>query len=458
MKIIGHIVGINGQVAQVEFKENFPKLHELLVLEKNPHIQFEVYSSSQNHRFYCFILVDSSEIKQGDKVIGTGECLQIAVGKKILGKAIDIFGTAHNDPTWQADAFRPIFSDSFLPLEDVQLHTKLMMTGIKALDFFSPMLAGGKMGLFGGAGVGKTILLTELMNNVVVKNHHQTKNDFVSVFGAVGERSREAQELIESLQDAKVLDKTAIIIGQMGENPSIRFRTAFAAARVAEYFRDEQQTDVLFFLDNMYRFAQAGYELSTLMHQIPSEDGYQPTLPSEIGELHERLSSSHQASISSIEAIFVPSDDLSDYAIKTSFSYFDTTVVLSRDIYQQGRYPAIDILQSNSVALNPEIVGEKHYELFLASKKTLETARSLDRIVSLIGEEELSPSDRATYKRAQLIKNYMTQKFHVVAQQTNQPGDFIKLNQVLDDMEQILAGKYDDLAPEKFLYIAAIET
>lgn len=457
--IKGTVSALRGQVAKITFGEKSPQLHELFTVQGKPKARIEVHSSATQSEFFCLILTDNHEIEQGDTVISTGEVLQVPVGKKVLGKAINLFGEPQTNVDWEARAFRPLFSDTFPHLDQVEVHNEVLPTGIKIIDFFAPMLKGGKMGLFGGAGVGKTVLLTELMNNVVIRDEgRRAKKEKVSVFGAVGERSREAQELIESLEKAKVLDKTAIIMGQMGENPAIRFRTAYAAVRLAEYFRDEQEMDVLFFLDNMYRFAQAGYEVSTVMNQIPSEGGYQPTLPSEIGQFHERLASTQKGNISSIEAVFVPSDDMSDYAVKSSISYFDTNIILSREVYQQGRYPAVDILNSTSQALSTEIVGEKHYELYIESKKILETAHNLERIVSLIGEEELSPSDRQAYKRAQLIKNYMTQNFFVVEPQTGKKGDFVKLDKVVEDMGQIIEGKLDKTNPDELLFVANLQS
>jgi F-type H+-transporting ATPase subunit beta len=273
----------------------------------------------------------------------------------------------------------------------------------------------------------------------------------------VGERSREAQELLENLKDAGVLDQTVLMIGQMGEKPSVRFRTAFAGVAISEFFRDKLGKDVLFFLDNAYRFSQAGYELSTLMNAIPSEDGYQPTLPSEIGELQERLTSTEQGSITSIEAVYVPSDDVTDLTVRSVFPFLDVIVVLSRDVYQEGRYPAIDLLASTSSTMSVEIVGQEHYDAFVESKKLLEQAVSVERLVSLVGLTELSRENQVTYIRATLLKNYMTQRFFVTEAQSGRPGVFVPIKQTVADVKRILSGEFDGFDAERFLQLGSLD-
>jgi F-type H+-transporting ATPase subunit beta len=330
--------------------------------------------------------------------------------------------------------------------------SKILETGIKLIDFFCPILRGGKVGLFGGAGVGKTVLLTEVIHNIVILN----KDKSVSVFSGVGERIREGQELYETLEKSGVLPKVALIYGQMGENSAIRFRTAFAGITMAEYFRDKQK-DVLFFIDNIFRFAQAGYELGTLMNTIPSEGGYQATLGSEMANFHERLISTDTGSITSMEAVYVPSDDLTDYGVQSVFPYLDSIIVLSRRVYQEGRFPAIDILSSTSSALDEETVGKNHYNAFIQSLSLLKRASSLERVVTLVGESELSSEDRALYNRARILKNYMTQNFFVTTSQTGKEGKYIPVEETVADVEQILSGRYDDFPPETFLYIGALK-
>lgn len=452
----GIVTSVNNQVAEVYFAETIPKLHDLLELEEHPEVKLEVFSSSQEKQsFFCLVLAETKELARGSKVINTGEGLSVPVGAEVLGKAFNIFGQVHNDG--EETSFsqkRLIFSHQVPKLSQVITANEVLETGIKVIDFFAPILKGGKVGLFGGAGVGKTVLLTELINNIIILRKSEKQS--VSVFSAVGERSREAHELITTLEAANVLQKTSLVVGQMGENSTIRFRTAFASARLAEYFRDEEKVDVLFFMDNMYRFAQAGYELSTLMQTIPSEDGYQPTLNSEVGTLHERLSSTKEAAITTIEAVYVPADDISDYGVRSLFPYLDSSVVFSRDVYQEGRLPAIDLLASTSSALHPQRVGEKHYELYLQAKSLLERSITIDRIVSLVGVNELSHEDQTIYVRSQLIKNYMTQNFFVVEKQTGAKGVHIPLTKTLEDMELILRGAYDKTNPEELLFIAEL--
>jgi len=445
MHTAGKIIAINSHIAEVAFVKTAPQIREILTIKDDEESKLEVVKSATNNSVYCMILSAGEKLQQGAELVSTGSEMQIPVGEVVLGKAIDIFAWDQaQGKKLTATAGRAIFDDNFPTLEQSSSHQEILETGIKAIDFFAPLLVGGKMGLFGGAGVGKTILLTELMNNIVVKPQAKGEagSSHVSVFAAVGERSREALELIENLKEAQVLDKTAIVMGQMGENPSIRFKTAYAAARLAEYFRAEKKQNVLFFLDNLYRFAQAGYELSTLMQEIPSEDGYQSSLPSQVALLHEKLSSTIDNNITSIEAIFVPADDLNDYAVRSIFSYLDNYIVLSRDIYQEGRYPAIDLLQSNSTALSPDKVGQKHFTAYLAAKKILEAAKDLERIVSLIGEEELSTEDRKIYRRAKLIENYMKQDFSVVAVQTGKKGESVNVAKTVEEMTKIVGGGY----------------
>jgi F-type H+-transporting ATPase subunit beta len=442
----GILLSVQGQVAEVAFKHNPPELHELLLLADDDSVQLEVFSSVSEGTFYCLILSGQSKLSRSAVIKRTHQTLTIPVGETVLGRVLDIFGEALDSQPFKSKTRRSIFEASEITLNEIITPNQILETGIKAIDFFAPLLKGGKLGLFGGAGLGKTVLLTELINNIVIRDVKQDANPRVSVFSAVGERTREAQELQENLASAGVLEKTTLVLGHMGENPSVRFRTALAGVTIAEHFRDEKN-DVLFFVDNVYRFAQAGYELATLMSSIPSEDGYQPTLSSEIGSLHERLASSTDGSITAIEAVYLPSDDITDYAVRSLLPYLDSTVVLSRSIYQQGLFPAIDLLASASSALNPEIVGEKHYQTYLSAKKLLEQAVSIERLVSLIGLSELSSEDQVKYRRSQLLKNYMSQSFFTVEAQTGLKGTFVPRQTVVKDVAAILEGEYDELPP-----------
>lgn len=454
MKQNGTVIGVQENVAIVQFLVEQPDIYDVLYLKDNEEVKLEVVASAEEkNSFFCFILNHKNKIARGATVINSKKTLEIPVGKEVLGRAIDVFGNPQDGKKFTAKKTQSIHERTPAEIETAISPNEILETGIRAIDFFTPLLKGSKIGLIGGAGLGKTILLTELIHNIVIASSQEKES--ISVFSAVGERSREAHELLENLSDSNVLDKTTMVVGQMGENPAIRFRTAYAAATIAKNFRDSKK-DVLFFIDNMYRFSQAGYELSTLMHAVPSEDGYQPTLPSEIGTLHEMLVSTPDAYITSIEAIYLPSDDLLDYSVRSAMQYLDSYIVLSRDIYQSGRLPAIDLLESNSSAVEKDVIGTRHFDLYLQCKQLLEQAQEIEKIVSLVGISELSAEDQKVYKRSILIENYMTQPLTVAEPQTNRKGVFAKLSQTLDDIELILSGKLDALDPDQLLYVEKI--
>lgn len=456
----GKVVSIRGQIVEVEFESDEPSIHDILILEGDDSVKMEVYASSDNSSstqlgsgFYCICLSSVKNIHKGSKFINTKKAIEIPVGNEVLGRVIDIFGEPQDENgDINEIETREIFAHE-IHFEDVVVPSELLETGIKAIDFFSPILKGGKVGLFGGAGVGKTVLLTEIIHNVVILN----KDNNVSVFTGVGERVREGHELYQALLESGVLQQVSLIYGHMGDNPAVRFRTATAGVAISEYFRDVQKKDVLFFVDNIFRFAQAGYELATLMNTIPSEGGYQATLSSEMASFHERLISTKSSSITTFEAIYVPSDDITDNAVQAVFPYLDSSVVLSRSVYQQGKLPAIDLLSSNSTALNPEIVGEIHYTTVIRAQELLKKANSLERIASLIGQSELSYEDQVILKRARILENYMTQSFYVVEAQSGRAGAYVPLFQTISDIRDILDGKYDSIEPEKFLFIGGMK-
>lgn len=453
MENIGKVISIFRQVVEVEFLgEKPPRISDVLILEDDDTVRMEVYSSSGNNSYFCLVLSASPKLMKGKRVINTGSSIKIPVGEKTLGRAINLFGSPLDGKGLLAEpTLKPILG-SGVSYDDVVAPTQVLETGIKAIDFFCPLLKGGKVGLLGGAGVGKTVLLTEIIHNVVILH----KDESVSVFAGIGERIREGQELYETLAQSQVLPAVALILGQMAENPAVRFRTAFAGATMAEHFRDEMGKNVLFFIDNIYRFAQAGYELATVMSAIPGEGGYQSTLTSEMGQLHERLVSTKKGSITSIETVYVPSDDIADYGVQSVFPYIDSIVVVSRSVYQEGRFPAVDFLNSTSAALNPDTVGQKHYKTYIEAQALLKKASALERIVSLIGESELSAEDQTIYKRYRLLQNYMTQNLHVVEAQTGTVGSYIKIQDTVEDVGKILSGEFDRVSPEKLLYIETL--
>ena len=445
----GKIVSVRGQVAEVEFGRTKPAMREILTADG---AVLQVYSSSGTGRFYCYVLTGGEKLTRGAVVIATGEVLQIPVGEAVLGRVIDIFGQAVDGLAQiKADKKSPIFRDA-ASYSELVAEATVWETGIKAIDLFSPLVRGGKMGLFGGAGVGKTLLLTEILHNVVTLGKKDNK---VSVFAGVGERTREGQELHEELKVRGILPAVSLVFGPMGENAAVRYLTGLAGVTIAEHFRDESKKDVLFFLDNVFRFAQAGNELAMLMNTIPSEDGYQATLASEMAAFHERLVSTKNAGVSAIEAIYIPSDDFLDHGIQSIFPYLDSIVTLSRAVYQEGRLPAIDILASGSTIIDESTVGQVHYETVIAAQSMLKKAESLERMVSLVGEAELSPENQLLYRRVKKLKNFMTQSFFVAEEQTGRAGKYVPVATTVQDTHDILTGKYDQVGEEKFLYIGS---
>lgn len=452
----GKVRKIQGQIVEVEFADDPPALRDLLILEEDNSTKMVVVRSADPTSFFCLCLSRTNNLYRGATVINTKKPIMIPVGEQVLGRVMDIFGNPIDGKPEIITSEKKSIYGSIPSYNDLSTHQEILETGIKAIDFFSPIVKGGKIGLFGGAGVGKTLLLTEIIHNVIVlKKDEQKKN--VSVFAGIGERIREGHELHQTLAEQKVLSSVSLVYGPMGENPAIRFLTAFTAATIAEYFRDGLQRDVLFFIDNAFRFAQAGNELAVLMNTIPSEDGYQATLASEMASFQERLVSVRNNSISTIEAIYVPNDDILDQGVQAIFPYLDSTVILSRNVYQEGHLPAVDLISSTSSNLDPELVGQLHYEVAPRAQNLLKEAVELDRIVSLVGEAELSPDDKLKYKRARKLKNYMTQPFFVAESQTGRPGIYVPRLSTVSDVDSILSGKFDEIPEEKFLYIGSLQ-
>lgn len=451
MKVYGTVVGVSGSIAEVEFFDQFPKRYEVLMAENDHPVTLEVISSASEKTMYCLVLTPDAHLRRGQKVHTTGHPLLIPVGSAVLGRAFDIFSSPHDDQgELPAEPRRPMFSQTQGNLQTIVTPKKIIETGIKAIDFFTPLLQGGKAALVGGAGVGKTVVLTQLARRLVMDP--KRNSDGVAVFSAVGERSREALELHNDLTESGVLERTSLILGQMGESPAIRFRTAYAGAAIAEYFRDEVGTDVLYYMDNLYRFAQAGHELATITNTIPSEDGYQATLTSEMAALNERLHSTKKASITSFMALFVPADDFTDAGVRAAFPFLDTVIFLSREIFQQGRYPAIDFLASTSAALNQSVAGTRHYLAYIQAKQVLERAADLERIVSLVGENELSVSNQKIYRRSKLIASYMTQDLYIAQAATGNPDVSVSRQKTVQTVSAILRGDFDSVDPEKLQY------
>lgn len=452
----GVVVSVAGGVAEVKFDGQSPKIFDVLVDPKDPSVILQVYSSAGSGRYFCILLSRKAKIFRGKVLVSTGGQLSVPVGDEILGRVMNVFG----EPI---DGGGPIATEERYPLvrpspeyQKITTKRKIWETGIKPVDFFAPLVMGGKMGLFGGAGVGKTILLSEIMHNILMLKEKAKEKKRVSVFAGVGERIREGHELYWELKARGALPFVSLVFGSMGENAACRFLTAMAAASVVEYFRDEKNCDVLFFIDNVFRFAQAGSELATLTRTIPSEDGYQATLTSEMGSFHERIVSVKGANVSAIEAIYVPSDDLLDSGVQAIYPYLDSVITLSRDVYQEGRLPAIDLLASSTSALSPEAVGEEHYFALIGCQGILKKAEGMERMVALVGESELSPENGLIYKRAKMIKSYMTQPFFSTEKQTGKEGVFVPLKKTIADVKAIIAGEHDNIDPGELMFTGGI--
>lgn len=449
----GKIKSIKGNIVEVKFEGERPQIHDLLCLKEDTSVILEVYTSSNEMAFFCFALTQPEKLYRGAEIINTHKSIEIPVGTEVLGRVMNLFGEAVDGKGKIKTTYKKSIYNQGINFDKLILPKKVVETGIKAIDFFSPILSGGKIGIFGGAGVGKTILLTEIIHNIVNKN----PADSVSIFAGVGERVREGQELYEALQESKVIDYVSLFYGHMGDNAIVRFKVALAGISLAEYFRDSMKKNVLFFIDNVYRFAQAGYELSMLMNTIPSEGGYQATLSSEMASLHERLLSTNENSITSFETVYVPSDDLLDNAVQSVFTYLDANITLSRTVYQEGLYPAIDILSSTSSALKIDIVGDLHRKTAIKAQQFLKKAAGLERIVSLIGESELNETDRIIFNRSRLLRNYMTQSFFVVEPQTGKPGVYVPIEKTVLDVAGILDGKHDSIDPYEIRGIGSLQ-
>lgn len=451
---VGTIVGIEGQVVEVRFTSSMPAVHDVLVLASDPSIRMEVYSSSRVQTYFCLMLTSTTQITRGANVINTQKPIMIPAGRELLGRVIDTFGNA-------LDGKGEIMAKETFPIyrpassyADISTRQEILETGVKIIDLFCPFLQGGKIGLLGGAGVGKTVMLTELLHNIFVLRQRE---DTISVFAGVGERIREGQELVETLNEKKVLSRVTVVLGPMGSPSAIRLLTGFTAASLVEYFRDVTKNNVIFFIDNVFRFAQAGNELAVVMHTIPSEDGYQPSLGSEMAALHERLISTLTNSVSTVETVYIPNDDILDPAVQSVFGHIDSVVVYSRDAYQQNLLPAIDPIQSYSSALSPQTAGELHYQTARDAQALLKKGIALERVASLVGVAELSPEDRTIYQRSRKIRNFMTQNLFVIESQSGIPGQYVTLKTTISDVNQILAGRYDHIPEEKFLYLGSLE-
>jgi F-type H+-transporting ATPase subunit beta len=450
---IGKIIQIIGPVVDVQFPdgERMPPIYNALRLkDKERLLVLEVVKHLEPGRVRAIALDSTDGLVRGAEVVDTGEMLKVPVGPETLGNIFDVTGKALTPGAKEFKKFLPIHRHA-PPLTEQSVKTEVFETGIKVIDLIAPFIKGGKVGLFGGAGVGKTVLLQELIRNVA------EESGGASVFAGVGERTREGTDLYREMQESGVIAKTALVYGQMNEVPGARARVALTALTMAEYFRDEERKNVLLFIDNIFRFSQAGSEVSTLLGRMPSAVGYQPTLASEMAELQERITSTNKGSITSVQAVYVPADDITDPAPATTFAHLDSTIVLSRALTEIGIYPAVDPLASSSNALDPKIVGKEHYEVAREAQKTLQHYKELQDIIAILGIEELSESDKRTVNRARKIQRFLSQPFFVAETFTGRPGKYVKLEDTVRGFKEILEGRYDDLPEENFYLKGGIE-
>ncbi len=450
----GLITQIIGPVIDVEFQNgDLPEIYDALEIykEDGQKVVAEVQQLLGESRVRSVAMSSTDGLQRGMKVVNTKNPIKIPVGKSILGRILNVLG----EPV---DELGDINSDTYLPIHrpspklvDQNTNIEILETGIKAIDLLQPYQKGGKIGLFGGAGVGKTVLIMELIHNIA------QEHSGVSVFGGVGERTREGNDLWNEMKESNVLDKVALIYGQMNEPPGARMRVGLSALTAAEYFRDYSKQDVLLFVDNIFRFVQAGSEVSSLLGRMPSAVGYQPTLSTEIGELQERITSTKDGSITSVQAIYVPADDLTDPAPATTFSHLDASTVLSRQIASLGIYPAVDPLASNSRVLDPVIIGEEHYNVARKVLEVLQKYKDLQDIIAILGMDELSEEDKETVNRARKIQRFLSQPFFVAEQFSGIPGKYVKLEDSIRGFKEILEGKHDNLPEQAFYMVGSIE-
>lgn len=454
----GIIKSVKGQIAIIEIVDDvFPQLNEILLTPDDPFIMLEVFFESKEEVF-CQILSGADRLVRGMKVVGTGSDLKIPAGTAVLGRVIDLFGNPKDNAGALAKGEKVSIYAKAPSLNIVKTGFELLETGIKAIDFLTPIQRGGKVGFIGGAGVGKTILLTELLHNITLKQAQtKGKKEVYSVFAGVGERIREGQELYQRLQESGVLPKTTIILGQMNENAAIRFRVALAAVAQAEYFRDTLKSDVLFFIDNMFRFVQAGAEVATLLGTTPSEQAYQATLQTEISSIEDRLIPTENGTITSFQNVYVPADEISDAGVTAVSSLLDTSIVLSRSIAQKGVYPPIDMITSTSATLTKSFLGEDHFKALTQFQQLLSNYERLSHIVAIVGESELSPENRILYNRTKKIINYLTQPFFMTEKQTGRSGVYVPRETNVKDITMILSGNLDNIPTEKFMYIGSLQ-
>ena len=449
----GKVVRVIGPVVDIEFPDgNLPEIYNAVKIEVNQSdLTVEVMQQLGDNKVRAVAMASTDGLVRGMKAIDQGQPISVPVGEKVLGRLFNVLG----EPIDQRGA---VDAEVRLPIhrsapsyEEQETTSEVFETGIKVIDLLAPYARGGKVGLFGGAGVGKTVLIQELIHNIA-KEHGG-----YSVFSGVGERTREGNDLWLEFQEAKILDKVAMVFGQMNEPPGARMRVGLAGLTMAEYFRDQVGQDVLLFIDNIFRFIQAGSEVSALLGRMPSAVGYQPTLAYDVGSLQERITSTKKGSITSVQAIYVPADDLTDPAPATTFAHLDSTTVLSRAIVEKGIYPAVDPLESNSRILDPIIIGQEHYQVARRVQEILQQYKDLQDIIAILGMDELSEEDKIVVRRARRIERFLSQPFFVAEQFTGTSGKYVPIDETIRGFKGIIEGKYDDLPEEAFLLVGTID-
>ena len=449
----GKIVQVMGPVVDVEFEnQNLPSIKDALTVELNGRkLVMEVAQHTGNHTVRCIMLASSDGLSKDMEVTATGAGISVPVGKETLGRLFNVLGETidkgeqlHDVKHWVIHRDPPTFEEQSPVVE-------ILETGIKVIDLLAPYAKGGKIGLIGGAGVGKTVLIQELISNIA------TEHGGYSIFTGVGERSREGNDLWTEMKESGVLEKTALVFGQMNEPPGARMRVAETGLTMAEYFRDEEHQNVLLFIDNIFRFTQAGSEVSALLGRMPSAVGYQPTLATEMGELQERIASTKNGSVTSVQAVYVPADDLTDPAPATTFAHLDATTVLSRKIVEQGIYPAVDPLESSSRILEADVVGEEHYETARKVQEYLQKYKELQDIIAILGMEELSEEDKKVVARARKVQKFLSQPFHVAEVFTGIPGKYVPLKETIRGFKMIVNGEMDEYPENAFFNVGTID-
>lgn len=445
MENLGRISAVHGSVVDVHFPIKPPPINHLLIVkDKNVFLEVLIHLSANDIRGVA--LTPTSGLSKGDEVLDTGHPLQAPLGEQVLGRILNVFGESLDGKgPIEAKEWRSIYQ-SPPSLMEMATQSAIFETGIKAIDVLAPLEKGAKAGLFGGAGIGKTVLITEMIHNTAAK--HQG----ISIFCGIGERIREAEELYRQIQDLQMLDRTILVFGEMNEQPGARFRVGLTGVTLAEYFREVKQLDVLFLIDNIFRFVQAGAEVSGLLGRLPARVGYQPTLGTELAEIEDRICSTKSGAITSIQAVYVPADDFTDPAVVHIFSHLSTSIVLSRKRFNEGLYPAIDPLQSESKMLNPSIVGKKHYEIAYKIRQTLADYEELKDIIAMLGIDELSQEDQKKVKRARRIDRFLTQPFFTTKEFTAFEGRLVNLEDALNGFERILNDEFSSI-PEEALYM-----